>query len=73
MKQRLHIVVLEGQAPTKHNIQNHPRAPHVYLGPGVQPPTDYFRSSVVRAPTARLQEVAISNLVRQAKVGNFDV
>lgn len=67
------VVVLEGQTSAEHHIQDDAAAPHIHLRPRVQRAPNHLRRGVVRAPAAGLHEVAVLDLVREAKVGDLDV
>ncbi len=67
------VVVLEWQTTTEHDIQNDPAAPDVNLGSRIERTSDDFRCSIVWTATAGLHEVAVLDLVRQAKVSNLHV
>ena len=72
-EQRLHIVVLERQPTAEHHVQNDTAAPYINLWASIQSTADDFRCSIVGTTAARLEEVAVLDLVRETEVGNLDV
>ena len=72
-EQRMHILILKRQPSTKHNIQNNPTAPNIDLRTRIQSTSNNLRRSIIRTSTARLQEVAVLNLITQPEVRDLDV
>jgi hypothetical protein len=67
------VLVVKRQAPAQQRIQDHATAPHVHLGARVQAARDDLGRSIVGAPAAGLEEVAVAHHVAQAEVGDLDV
>lgn len=72
-EERLDVVVFERQPAAEHDIEDNPATPDVDLGPRIESAADDLRRGVVRAAAARLQEVAVLDLIREAEVGDLDV
>ena len=72
-KQNVYVVVLKGQPATKHYIEDNTTAPYVYLWAGIPQATNNLWCGIIRAPTAGLQEFAVGDNIRQAKVSDLHI
>lgn len=69
----MHILILERQPTTEHDIEDHTRTPDIDFGASVDGPTDDFRCGIVRAPATRAEKVSIANNAGQPKVAYLHV
>ena len=72
-EQRMHVLILKRQPPTKHNIKNNPTTPNIDLRARIQSPSNDLRRSIIRTSTARLEEIAVLDLVAETEIGDLDV
>ena len=72
-EQRLNILILEGEPPTKHHVENDSATPDINLRSGVKATANNFRGGVVGASATCFEEVAVFDLTRETEVGDLDV
>uniref|UniRef100_A0A1I8I6A6 ABM domain-containing protein n=1 Tax=Macrostomum lignano TaxID=282301 RepID=A0A1I8I6A6_9PLAT len=72
-KQRVHVLVIEGQRAAQQGEQDDAGRPDVHLRPDVQLAGDYLRGGVVRAAAAGAQELAIGHDVGEAEVRDLHI
>ena len=57
------VIIVKGQSPAKHNVEDHATGPDVDLLASVQPAGDDLGRGVVRTAARRLEEIAVAHHV----------